>query len=100
MEGGTDWTYREEVGQVRQEEEERTRLWVCARRGGEYLASSPSPPPCLVAGLGEDPLTESESDSTTLASPSPSLALRDNLVRIETALAKFDLLEHLVALHR
>merc|ERR1712004_233316 len=123
-EGETDWTWRqqeEETGRQRQLDNERTRLWVCDRQE-EYVL--PHPPttynipttqPRVVGpharqhSLSSSPagtLKPSTSTSTysstspTSTSSSSSLPIRNNHVKIEAALAKFDLLSDIVAIHR
>merc|ERR1719507_2782441 len=96
----TDWTWREEeAGRQRQlDDHERTRPWVC-NRPEEYVLPHepihnqvPTPPRVLAPHGGQDSLSPSP--------PSPSLPIRNNLVKIEAALAKFDLLSDIVAIHR
>jgi hypothetical protein len=92
-EGGTEWTWRQ--GLCSTWRGDRTRLWVCG--GAASLPPGAPTPPRLRPGDGEASLSPSPSPAS---SPSPSPALRGGPSRIEVALAKFDLLEHLVAIHR
>ena len=127
-EGETDWTWRqqeEETGRQRQLDNERTRLWVCDRQE-EYVL--PHPPttynipttqPRLIEpharqhSLSSSPAgtlkpstststysSTSPTTSSTSSSSSSSLPIRNNHVKIEAALAKFDLLSDIVAIHR
>ena len=118
-EGETDWTWRqqeEETGRQRQLDNERTRLWVCDRQE-EYVLPHPpttynlptTKPHARQHSLSSSPagtLKPSTSTSTysstspTSTSSSSSLPIRNNHVKIEAALAKFDLLSDIVAIHR
>ena len=109
----TDWTWREEeTGRQRQlDDQERTRLWVCNRPEEYVLPHQPThnlpttPPRELVPqqhSLSSSPAGSLKRSSTS-SSPSThstSLPIRNNLVKIEAALAKFDLLSDIVAIHR
>ena len=111
----TDWTWREEeAGRQRQvDDQERTRLWVC-NRPEEYVLPHepthnthvPTPPRVLPSHDGQHSLSSSPTGSlkhpstSTPSTPSSSLPIRNNLVKIEAALAKFDLLSDIVAIHR
>merc|ERR1712062_395792 len=97
--------------------DERTRMWVCNRQE-EYMLprvpihdNVPTQPHVLLAAHGQQhslssspagSLKHSTSPSSTSNSNSSSISLpiRNNLVKIEAALAKFDLLSDIVAIHR
>lgn len=110
----TDWTWREEeAGRQRQlDDHERTRLWVCNRPEENVLPHEPThnnvptPPRVLASHDGQHSLSSSptgslkHSSTSPPSTPSSSLPIRNNLVKIEAALAKFDLLSDIVAIHR
>ena len=116
LEGETDWTWREEeAGRQRQLEDERTRLWVTCNREEEYVlphhvpthSNVPTTPPCVLASphgqqhsLSSSPAGSLKHSPSSPSTPSSSLPIRNNLVKIEAALAKFDLLSDIVAIHR
>ena len=69
----------------------------------------PTQPHVLLAAHGQQhslssspagSLKHSTTSSSTSSSSSTSLPIRNNLVKIEAALAKFDLLSDIVAIHR
>ena len=65
----------------------------------------PSQPHVLLAAHGQQHSLSSSpagslKHSSTSSSSSTSLPIRNNLVKIEAALAKFDLLSDIVAIHR
>ena len=120
-EGETDWTWRQEEEEEglrqRQLGDERTRMWVCNRQE-EYMLprvpihdNVPAQPHVLAAHHGQQHSLSSSPAGSLKHSPSPSstsssnssstsLPIRNNLVKIEAALAKFDLLSDIVAIHR
>ena len=116
LEGETDWTWREEeAGRQRQLEDERTRLWVTCNREEEYVLPHHVPnqnnvpttptrvlafPPGQQHSLSSSPAGSLKHSPSPPSPPSSSLPIRNNLVKIEAALAKFDLLSDIVAIHR
>ena len=67
----------------------------------------PTPPHVLLAAHGQQHSLSSSpagslkhSSTSSSTSSSNSLPIRNNLVKIEAALAKFDLLSDIVAIHR
>ena len=122
-EGETDWTWRqqeEETGRQRQLDNERTRLWVCDRQEEYVLPHPPTTynvpttqprvvePHARQHSLSSSPAgtlkpsssTSTYSSTSPTSSSSSSLPIRNNHVKIEAALAKFDLLSDIVAIHR